>query len=119
MRSRLPVAQFANMACTIVRHWSQIRNPEAVNFVPFDSEAPVKEKDNEEAYGLIREKRKMLTQRSDGVITTFIANKGLINLTSEQVRAYKQRFHENHWPSFDTYVEMGVLMWAVSIPMEN
>uniref|UniRef100_A0A914UVY7 MULE transposase domain-containing protein n=1 Tax=Plectus sambesii TaxID=2011161 RepID=A0A914UVY7_9BILA len=39
MRSRLPVAQFANMACTIVQDWSQSRNPEAVNYIPFDSEA--------------------------------------------------------------------------------
>uniref|UniRef100_A0A914WXP9 Uncharacterized protein n=1 Tax=Plectus sambesii TaxID=2011161 RepID=A0A914WXP9_9BILA len=61
----------------------------------------------------------MLTQRSDGVITTFIAKKGLITLTSKQVREYKRRFHENHWPSFDMYVEMRMSMWAVSIPMEN
>uniref|UniRef100_A0A914X8J6 SWIM-type domain-containing protein n=1 Tax=Plectus sambesii TaxID=2011161 RepID=A0A914X8J6_9BILA len=119
MRSQLPVAQFANMACTIVRDWSQIRNPEAVNFVPFNSEAPIKEKDYEETYGLICEKRKMLTQCSDGAITRFIAKKGLINLTSEQFREYKHHFHENLWPSFDTYVEVHMSMWAVSIPIEN
>uniref|UniRef100_A0A914WGQ7 Transposase n=1 Tax=Plectus sambesii TaxID=2011161 RepID=A0A914WGQ7_9BILA len=48
MRSRLPIAQFANMACTIGQDWSQSRNPEAINFISFDSEAPMKEKDNEE-----------------------------------------------------------------------
>uniref|UniRef100_A0A914VV56 SWIM-type domain-containing protein n=1 Tax=Plectus sambesii TaxID=2011161 RepID=A0A914VV56_9BILA len=79
----------------------------------------MKEKDYEEAYGLIREKRKMLTQRSDEFITMFITKKGLVNLTSEQVREYKRSFHENHWPSFDTYVEMRMSMWAVSIPTEN
>uniref|UniRef100_A0A914XHK4 SWIM-type domain-containing protein n=1 Tax=Plectus sambesii TaxID=2011161 RepID=A0A914XHK4_9BILA len=61
----------------------------------------------------------MLTQRSEEVIITFIAKKCLINLTSEQVREYKRSFHENHWPSFDTYVEMRMSMWAVSIPTEN
>uniref|UniRef100_A0A914WTS7 MULE transposase domain-containing protein n=1 Tax=Plectus sambesii TaxID=2011161 RepID=A0A914WTS7_9BILA len=47
MRSRLPVAQFANMACMIVQDWSQSRNPEAINYIPFDCEAPIKEKDYE------------------------------------------------------------------------
>uniref|UniRef100_A0A914WYR7 SWIM-type domain-containing protein n=1 Tax=Plectus sambesii TaxID=2011161 RepID=A0A914WYR7_9BILA len=103
MRSRLPVTQFAK----------------AVNYVPFDSKVPKKEKNYEEVYSLICEKQKMLTQRSDGVITTFISKKDLTNITSEQVCEYKRHFHENHWPPFDTYVEMRMSLWAVSIPTEN
>jgi hypothetical protein len=107
LRERLPVGQFLNNLVDMVRKWSEIRNPDVVNCVPFHTTPPMSLRIWTDAYQWAALNVKALEEKgTDESVRYFYVRSSSTTepITKKLLAAYKKE----DWRTFDDYKCCGI-----------